>query len=153
MERYLTQLAAIYEKNWVHNDALYDTSAAPFVWIHAGAPLPLRYATRAKQYPGLTGALAGQLDIEQRADAEPLEGNPLFGFHSQVLEGYAYSSEELLEDDQLGASAITPVPMRRGLEWGECWNQIWMRRMITMRTTIRTMKMTFEAVGRAGSCI
>jgi hypothetical protein len=103
MERYLDQLAAIYEKSWVHNDALYDTSSAPFVWIHAGIPLPMCYARQAKQNPGLTGALAGQLDIGQRADAEPLEGNPLYGFNSRVLEGYANNADELLEDGDLGA--------------------------------------------------
>ncbi|KAJ9097882.1 hypothetical protein QFC20_006105 [Naganishia adeliensis] len=75
-----------------------------------------RYASKAKQY------LAGQLDMEKRVDAEPLEGNPLFEFHSQVLEGYAYSSEELLEDGDLGAvcsypSADAPmVGMERLLE-------------------------------------
>lgn len=103
MERYLDQLAAIYEKSWVHNDALYDTSSAPFVWIHAGIPLPMRYARQAEQNPGMTGALARQLDIGQRADAEPLEGNPLFGFHSRVLKGYANNAEELLEAGDLGA--------------------------------------------------
>lgn len=46
--------------------------------------------------------------MEKRVDAEPLEGNPLFEFHSQVLEGYAYSSEEELEDGDLGAVCSYP---------------------------------------------
>lgn len=103
MERHLERLAAINEKSWLRDDGLYDTSAAPFVWIHAGIPLPKRYVRKGKENPSLSGVLAGQLDIGQREDAEPLEGNPLFGFHSRVLEGYANSSNELLEDGDLGA--------------------------------------------------
>lgn len=71
----------------------------PFVWIHADIPLPERYRAAAKRYRYVRGALAGQLQITQRRDADPAPvGDPDLGFHSRVLEGFAVGPEEMLKE-------------------------------------------------------
>lgn len=102
MQRYLDSLAVLYSRNWVHNADLYESTTVPFVWIHASIPLSERYADEAKRYHDLRGALAGQLDVSQRPGADPAPtGDQSLGFHSQVMEGFAFGPEDMLEDGEM----------------------------------------------------
>jgi hypothetical protein len=101
IREFLKPLGGIYAHGWVHNDAIYETTEVPFVWIHTSAPLASRYDAVAQEYHNISGALAGQLDVFQQPDGGPIEGDPQSGFHAKVWEGWSFGPEDTLEEGEV----------------------------------------------------